>query len=64
MRTITTNRADSKRQELLERYARLAIRVGLNLEPGRVSEASVRTYRERIAAKLRGIPLVERDSRA
>jgi aminopeptidase len=34
--TIATPDADSAaRQDLLERYARLAIRVGINLEPGR-----------------------------
>ena len=36
MTTIATPGADSAaRQELLERYARLVIRVGVNLEPGR-----------------------------
>ena len=36
MTTIATPDADSAaRQDLLERYARLAIRVGINLEPGR-----------------------------
>ena len=36
MTTIATPGADSAaRQDLLERYARLAIRVGVNLEPGR-----------------------------
>ena len=34
--TIATPDADSAaRQDLVERYARLVIRVGINLEPGR-----------------------------
>ena len=45
MTTIATPDADSAaRQDLLERYARLAIRVGINLEPGR--EVAIRAMIE------------------
>jgi hypothetical protein len=43
--TIATPGADlAARQDLLERYARLAIRVGINLEPGR--EVAIRAMIE------------------
>ena len=45
MTTIARPDADSAaRQDLLERYARLAIRVGINLEPGR--EVAIRAMME------------------
>jgi hypothetical protein len=45
VRTIATPDADSAaRQDLLERYAWLAIRVGINLEPGR--EVAIRAMIE------------------
>ena len=44
--TIATRGADSAaRQDLLERYAKLAIRVGINLEPGR--EVAIRAIHQR-----------------
>jgi leucyl aminopeptidase (aminopeptidase T) len=49
--TIATPDADSAaRQDLLERYARLAIRVGINLEPG--GEVAIRAMIEQTFARL------------